>query len=118
MCQEQKKENIVFESRLVYIKAIHTMAKRRTKKEKLKVNYSFIFDPKGIYTKNGKNLVKSQLNQNPENEKKKNILKENPINTERQKSINLIKRDVVKSLGLTALILGLELVLYFVWNKN
>ncbi len=93
------------------------MTKRRTKKEKLKANYSFLFGSKGIQLTSTKNLVKSQLNQNSEDQKKKTKLKENPINTEIEKHTYLIKKDIIKSLSLTALILGLEIVLYFVWNK-
>ncbi len=93
------------------------MAKRRIKKEKLKPNYSYLFGPNGIQLTSNKNFVKSQLKQVKNYSQNKNTVKENPKNTEREKGIQTIKRDIVKSLSLAALILGLEIVLYFVWNK-
>ncbi len=93
------------------------MSKRRTKKEKLRANHSFIFGTKGIQLIDTENLVKSQLDQDSKKQRIENKIIKNPINTEREKSVYTIKKDILKSLGLTALILGLEVVLYFVWNK-
>ncbi len=93
------------------------MSKRRTKEKKLKANYSFLFRPKTAQSASGNNLVKSHLYQNREGKEQLARIKEKALNTELENDSISIKKDIVRSLSLTTLILGLEIVLYFVWNK-
>lgn len=92
------------------------MAKRRTRKDKLKAKHTFTFswtpepkkpssthDVKGQLEKSGKQAL--PVASDPKNA---NLLAQ-------EASLASIKRDILKSLFLASLILGIELVVYLAW---
>ena len=92
------------------------MSKRRTKEEKIRANYSFIFNSNAIrFAK--ENVVKSHLKLNKVDGIKEAKMQKKGLNKELENNLNYIKKDIIKTLILTTLILSLEIVLYFAWKK-
>lgn len=93
------------------------MAKKRTRKQKENPNYRFAisWDPEG---KTGKNTehVKGQKNKKNKGLASGSKKSKLAISSEQETYAQIIKRDVFRSLGITGLILGLELMLYLFLN--
>jgi len=93
------------------------MAKRRTKKEKIKAKHSFGYqwsaDKSGSYTEPvNRQFVKAPKNKSAvlENSKSANLL-------DKDGNLGIIKKNMLKSLIISSLILSLELVLYLAWQR-
>ena len=92
------------------------MAKRRTRKGKEKPKHPFLvtWDQPVKKTPSG-DLVKRQFKKGKTGRhKKKEIAKKTNL-LDKDAFLALAKRDILKSLILASLILGLEMVLYFTW---
>ena len=91
------------------------MAKRRTKKQKQQAKHRFVYSlprsgklaSKGAAVKGQKKSVVKSTKSLVQDPKKAH-------STATVDSLGTIKRDIVKSLSLASLILGLELVIYLV----
>lgn len=82
------------------------MAKRRTRKQKVQAKHKFIFEP----------AVKGQFKNEP-----KTTLLSKPDSKKAKKLANLtdlvsLKSDIIRSLILASLVLGLEIMIYLAWK--
>ncbi len=103
-----------------------SMGKRRTKKQKREARHQFlvywkkdlnnvIYEPKkGGFETN----VKRQIERSSTKEIIKPEISISPEFSVQNEGWKYIKKDIIKSLSLLALILALELVIYFVWNSK
>lgn len=92
------------------------MARRRTRKDKERAHHSFLYSwegqPEGRQIRHD---VKGHFKNEPK-EVSKNFGKgKSADNLAKVGSLASIKRDMVKSLILASLILGIELVVYLAW---
>lgn len=92
------------------------MAKRRTRKEKETARYPFITWEKKSENKPRQASVKGQFKKSASNESGHKRKTENAENKEKDEDLALIKQNIIKSLILTSLILGSEIVLYLFWR--
>ncbi len=96
------------------------MAKRRTRKQKIKAQgrHSVIFNTPNIGLQNDPGTpVKSYFNKADFEPQKKDRPKVNPALTEEYSTLKLIKKDLFKSIIVSSLILCLIVVLYLAWYK-
>ncbi|KKR39552.1 MAG: hypothetical protein UT72_C0006G0011 [Candidatus Woesebacteria bacterium GW2011_GWB1_40_101] len=89
---------------------IVSMAKRRTRKEKERAKHTFTFTFEPDVKRQKKGELKAQ--------NLKLDAYENAKLSAKDSQFEPIKRDIVKSLILASLILGLELVIYLGWNRG
>lgn len=100
---------------------------RRTKKQKVAAKHSFTISwkPSGAKTANqlsgtkktiSKPTVKRQKNTRITPGSSRDIGTKYAKKSGKDGHIVLLKRDLVKSLSLASLILGIEIVIYFAWN--
>jgi hypothetical protein len=92
------------------------MTKRRTKEEKISANYQFLLRLNQSVQSDKFSFTNNQLETIPNNQNKTKLVKKNIIESAKAYDIAYIRKDLVKSLILTSLILALEIVLYFVLN--
>jgi hypothetical protein len=94
------------------------MTKRRTKKQKLKARYPFLLSSK-LATKT--DVVEPNVKREfSKAAGKTKVLKEKSKlakYTVQAEYLGTIKKDIIKSLVLVALILSLEIVIYFFWRN-
>ncbi|MFC1710204.1 hypothetical protein ACFL0F_00905 [Patescibacteria group bacterium] len=93
------------------------MAKKRTRKQKEKAKHQFLVTsvnkPK---SKPNDKVVKGQFNSRHKPSKKKVGMVKSADLLDKEDHLASAKRDVVKSILLASLILGLELVIYLAWR--
>lgn len=91
------------------------MPKRRTRKQKETARHPFTihWEPK---KKDFEANVKRQFQDCPKHSGSKTNLEKKSENTQEMANLALIKKDIVKSLVLAALILASEVVIYFLWS--
>ncbi len=94
------------------------MAKRRSKKQKEKAKHQFTIS----YTPTAsgeasKIAVKGQTKTSSSGTNKDAAMPENALNKAEQESFIRSKREIVRSLGLASLVLGLEIVIYLVSQR-
>jgi len=93
------------------------MAKKRTRKQKETAKHQFLFSrPNEAKTKSESRAVKGQFNSRHKAEKRKSGKAKNADLLDKEAYLASAKRDVVKSILLASLILGLELVIYLAWR--
>lgn len=92
------------------------MSSRRTKKQKLKVKRPFLSKPNlAIKLNKVEPTVKREFQKSPRvNKLKKKKTKFAKFSAQAE-HLGTIKRDIIKSLTLATLILGLETMIYFFW---
>ena len=93
------------------------MGKRRTREQKAKARYNF----KGYYWSEAKNTeveanVKGQFEKTPNAELKDTHTTNNAEQLAQQGYLGSVKKDIIKSLMFSSLILGIELVIYLAWH--
>jgi hypothetical protein len=92
------------------------VSKRRTRKEKQSAKYPFITWGKKSENTSLQASVKGQFKKSASNESKPKPKTKNAENKEKEADLALIKENIIKSLILTSLILGSEIVLYLFWR--
>jgi hypothetical protein len=98
------------------------MAKRRTKKQKKKAKHPFLKAKSTIRKDVTKKAKKAKVKHAVKGQSRKSASDKSPIDIKAKKAINmaeyenlrLIKKHLMKSLSLAALILSLEIVIYLV----
>lgn len=101
------------------------MAKRRTKKQKSQAKNQYLLNwyPSSkefkIEPKKSKSVpvVKGQFNNQIMSKAKKARVVKNTESKAKDASLALIRLDIIKSLVLASLILGVEVMLYLAWSK-
>lgn len=93
------------------------MAKRRTKKQKEKAKHSFTVS----WTPEAKNEsseanVKRQIKNKLPSSKVKSSASKNPNYSVTMLDLASIKKEMVKSVGMAAFIVGLEIMIYLFWR--
>jgi len=89
---------------------------KRTKKEKLSTRHPFLISWEKSQSTLSRDLVKGQMKIEAKSNTKKSDDNKNANIQDKEPALNQIKRNMVRSLMLASLILGLEMVLYFVWH--
>ncbi|HJX45713.1 MAG TPA: hypothetical protein VJ399_00915 [Patescibacteria group bacterium] len=89
---------------------------KRTKKEKLGARHPFLISWEKSQSASSRDLVKGQMKIEAKTNIKKGDDNKNANIQDKELTLNQIKRDMVRSFTLASLILGLEMVLYFVWH--
>jgi len=89
---------------------------KRTKKEKLSTRHPFLISWEKSQSTLSRDLVKGQMKIEAKSNIKKSDDNKNANIQDKEPALNQIKRNMVRSLMLASLILGLEMVLYFVWH--
>jgi len=93
------------------------MAKRRTKKQKLAAKHSFQISWEGTQKKSEfQARVKGQKKNTASDSSKDSRNVKNPINLEKDANSKLIKQNLTRSLIISGLILGIEMVIYLAWK--
>jgi hypothetical protein len=95
----------------------YQMAKtRRTRKQKEKAHHPFLirWEPESN-TLSSRQLVKRQFKNSLKKGKGSDKGSKNAKSKAKGEDLTIIKRDIVKSLSLAALILSLEVMIYLVW---
>ena len=92
------------------------MSRRRTKEEKRLAKYQFLLKLSQDNSTSQTNFVKTKLTGLTTATKQTQLSKKDSIKQEKIIDTDLVKKDIIKSLGLTSFILTLELVLYFVFR--
>jgi len=90
---------------------------KRTRKEKVGARHPFLISWEKTESVSESTPVKGQMKIEAKSPQKKiNTLKNADIQ-DKELSLDQMKHNIVRSLLLASLILGLELVIYFVWRK-
>ncbi|OGM10565.1 hypothetical protein A2W13_01900 [Candidatus Woesebacteria bacterium RBG_16_36_11] len=89
---------------------------KRTKKEKLGARHPFFISWEKAQSTPPGDVVKGQTKIEAKSNIKKISDDKNANIQDKEPALNQIKRDMIRSLTLASLILGLEMVLYFVWH--
>ena len=93
------------------------MAKKRTRKQKEKAKHQFLAKRQNeAKTKPESKIVKGQFNFRHKAEKEKSDKAKSADLLDKEAYLASAKRDVIKSILLASLILGLELVIYLAWR--
>ena len=90
------------------------MSKRRTRKEKEKAKHPFLikWEPEEIKVSKGKSASANKNSVTHRYVKKNKTKKDNSYFLTGNGNLNSIKHEIFKSLFLTGIILGLEIILY------
>lgn len=98
---------------------IDKMAKRRSKKQKIGAKHPFLvsWSPSTNEAKESKS-VKGQKESSNTGTSKAGIKTKYAVNKAEQSELDRIRHEIKKSLSLASLVLGLELVIYLVWQVN
>ena len=101
------------------------MAKRRTKKQKIQAKRQFLYKTSGTSDapkpkakkRSSKPVVKRQFQKSTKSPTKLVPRIKNTIHSAKYSDLGSIKLDIIKSLVVTSLIIGIELMLYLAWSK-
>jgi len=92
------------------------MAKRRTRKQKEKVKYTFIREGRAEPKKRSfEPVVKGQSKKRSKARHKKIQTSKSAVGLAKDSGFSEIKKDLIKSLLLASLILGIEVMVYLAW---
>lgn len=89
------------------------MAKRRTKADKINANHDYLISWSGVQSGKSEASVKRQSKSKTLTSSRNNSLEFYADNSEEASQIRLAKKNVLRSIGLFILILGIEIVLYY-----
>lgn len=94
------------------------MAKRRTKKQKIKAQNKVIINPFTIGSGGYQEIpVKGYFDKEEIKVNNKKINTDNPTNSEQYSNMKLIKKGIIKSILVSSFILCLIVVIYLTWYK-
>jgi hypothetical protein len=92
------------------------VAKRRTRKQKERAKYSFIKTDEAVpINLSFKPVVKGQTKNGLKSTKKRSSSAKKPKVSAKDMSFPEVKKELVKSLLLASLILGIEVMIYLAW---
>lgn len=95
---------------------IQSMAKRRTRKQKEKVKYTFIKKGRAEPKKGSfEPVVKGQSKKRSKTRHKKIPASKKAVESAKDNGFTEIKKDLIKSLLLASLILSIEVMVYLAW---
>jgi hypothetical protein len=89
------------------------MSKRRTRRQKEKAKYKFLYQPTGA---SNEPAVKGQISKAKKHKKHEITKDKMAVNTENIDDLASLKKNIGKSVILASLILSLELVIYLIWQ--
>jgi hypothetical protein len=93
------------------------VAKRRTRKQKEKARYTFIGRDEAVPINiSFEPVVKGQTKKGLKRTKKEPSVSKKPKNSAKDMSFPEVKKELVKSLLLASLILGIEVMIYLAWQ--
>ena len=92
------------------------MSKRRTKESKVNPNYNFLisWENKAKQAQSRQDVKRQIPDAHSRNSSSMDKIKKADI-SDKDNDLRLIKRNIIKSLALASLVLGIELVLYLSW---
>ena len=95
------------------------MAKRRSRKQKTSAKHPFLISWSPSTNEPGKTKsVKEQKKSSNSGTSKTSMKKNIAVNKAEIVELDRIRHEIKKSLSLASLVLGLELVIYLVWQVN